>query len=136
MTDFKTLKLTRKPNQFLMAPMEMCGAATPHADCPEFPIPASELVEKLHEIVTAEDRVTVKSRDPERGTARYVQRSKLFRFPDIIDIQVIDLGENKSAFAAYSRAVYGYRDFGVNRNRISRWVGKLIRATGGTFEQD
>lgn len=136
MTDFKTLKLTRKPNQFLMAPMEMCGAATPHADSPAFDIPAGELAELLHKIVTAEDRVTVKARDAERGTAKYVQRSRLFRFPDVIDIQIIDLGEKQSTFAAYSRAVYGYRDFGVNRNRISRWVGEVLRATGGTFEQD
>ena len=55
----------------------------------------------------------------------YVQYSKLIGYPDTITVRFIDLGEGRSTLAIFSRAHYGYRDFGVNEARVRDWMRKL-----------
>ncbi len=61
-------------------------------------------------------------------SARYIQRTKIMRFPDTINVRIIDLGEGRSTIALYSRSQLGESDFGVNRARIERWLEKLEKA--------
>ena len=58
----------------------------------------------------------------------FCQRSLIFRFPDDIVAEIVELGDNKSTIAIYSASRCGYGDFGVNRRRMRRWLGKLTRA--------
>lgn len=51
-----------------------------------------------------------------------IQRSFLFRFPDIIQIEILDKPNNHSSFAIYSYSIYGYSDFGVNKKRVENWL--------------
>jgi len=55
----------------------------------------------------------------------YVQRTERLKFPDYISIKFIDLGDNTSTIAVYSRSRYGYADQGVNKARVDRWVKTL-----------
>jgi uncharacterized protein DUF1499 len=55
----------------------------------------------------------------------YIQRSTVLRFPDIVTVEFIDLGNDRSTLAIDSRARYGRSDFGVNRRRVSEWIGLL-----------
>ncbi len=128
--DFSTLKLGRKPNQYLMAPEGLCQAAKPHAASPVFGTPAADLFQHLIELARGEDRVSVTEVSEATLTAKLVARSKVFRFPDMIDCQVLPVDGNRSALAVYSRARYGVRDFGVNRARIEDWVRRLQGITG------
>ncbi len=54
--DFAELKLTDKPNQFLVCPPGSC-AATPHADSPVFGVSVEQLRERWREVVAAQPRV-------------------------------------------------------------------------------
>ncbi|MEC9347398.1 MAG: DUF1499 domain-containing protein [Pseudomonadota bacterium] len=128
MIDFATLKPGWRPNQFLMAPEGLCQAASPHATSPDFAVPPTELMQAFHTLALAEPRVTVRDDKRTDLAATYVQRSKFFRFPDIVDVRVFPRGEAGSTLAIYSRAVYGIRDFGVNERRVRDWVGKLADA--------
>lgn len=128
MIDFETLKPRWRPNWFLMAPDGLCQAARPHATSPDFAMPPAALMEAFHRLAMSEPRVTVTDDKRSDLRATYVQRSRVFRFPDIVDVQVIDLGGGRSTLAVYSRAVYGRRDFGVNAGRVRDWVARLSAA--------
>jgi len=69
--------------------------------------------------------VTQVASDESGFNARYVQRTKIMRFPDTVNVRFIDLGDGRSTIALYSRSQLGESDFGVNRARIERWLGKL-----------
>jgi Protein of unknown function (DUF1499) len=56
----------------------------------------------------------------------YIQRSPVLRFPDIVTVEFIDLGNDRSTLAIDSRSRYGKSDFGVNRRRVSEWM-RLLR---------
>ncbi len=126
--DFAALKLTDKPNQFLVCPPGLC-AADPHADSPVFDVSVEQLRERWHEVVATQPRVELLAEDEESQQFDYVQRSARFRFPDIITVRFISVAtyhsESQSTLAIYSRSVYGKGDFGVNRERIKAWLDIL-----------
>lgn len=125
MIEFETLELNWKPNQYLVAPENLCRNATPHAPAPRFDMPADMLLNRFRTVALAEPRVRVLEDDRKRSQMTFVQKTKVFRFPDIIDVLAISLPEDRSTIAVYSRAVYGIRDFGVNRRRVEAWLAKL-----------
>lgn len=124
--DFKTLKLTPKPNQYLIAPEGYCKNAKPHAIAKVYSVDAQTLEDTFADVALAEPRVTRKPADD--GQREFVQRSALLCFPDTITFEAIDLGEGKSTLAIYSRSKFGYSDLGVNRKRIEEWLKKLDAA--------
>ena len=122
--DFATLQRRDTPNQYLMCTNQLCKAYID--DLP--PIYGANVVEvrKTWEIILQrEPRVKELRRDPQATQIDYVQRSAFWRFPDIITIRFIAIGEKKTTIAIYSRSVYGQGDLGVNKARIRDWVGKL-----------
>jgi uncharacterized protein (DUF1499 family) len=52
----------------------------------------------------------------------YIQHSPVFRFPDIVTVEFVPLGPNRSSIAVYSRSRYGQYDFAKNRKRVERWL--------------
>jgi len=122
--DFSRLRLTDKPNQFLMCPPGHCGAA-PHADSPVFDVSVARLRDHWRDVLAVQPRVALLVEDAEGRQADYVQRSARFRFPDLITVRFISVSISKSTLAIYSRSVYGKSDFGVNRERIHAWLKTL-----------
>ncbi len=125
MIDFATLKLTRKPNQHLVAPEGLCGNAAPHAVSPRYTKSASDLMTAVKSVAMSEDRTTVVEEAMEQQHVVFVAKSKIFKFPDFIDVKAVDNGDGTSSLAIYGRAKLGYRDFGVNRKRIDGWLSRL-----------
>lgn len=130
MFEFETMKLGWRPNQFLMAPSGLCRVSKPHTLSPTFQVPVAELKQAFMAVVARQPRTEV----VEEGAnyAKLVQRSKLMRFPDDIDVRFVSLGNTDSTFAIYSRARYGIRDFGVNQARVRHWLGQLHEELNGT----
>ena len=58
---------------------------------------------------------------------RFVQRTRLLRFPDLIDVHVLPASAG-ATLALYSRSLLGRRDFGVNRARLWRWLAAMNAA--------
>lgn len=122
--DFKNLQRRDTPNQYLMCVNQLCSAYID--DLP--PIYGADLFEvrKAWEtLVQAEPRVRELRRNADATQIDYVQRSAFWRFPDIITIRFIPISDKKTTIAIYSRSVYGQGDFGVNKERVRDWVGKL-----------
>jgi uncharacterized protein (DUF1499 family) len=123
--DFAALKLTDKPNQFLMCPPGLC-AATPHADSPVFDVSIEQLRRRWRDVLAVQPHVELLAEDEEGQQFDYLQRSARFRFPDIVTVRFIAVSPAQSTLAIYSRSLYGKSDFGVNRERIDAWL-KMLR---------
>jgi uncharacterized protein (DUF1499 family) len=64
---------------------------------------------------------------PDARRLAYIQHSATFRFPDIIMVEFVPLGPERSSLAIFSRSRYGEFDFQKNRKRVERWLFLLER---------
>jgi uncharacterized protein (DUF1499 family) len=122
--DFASLRLGPRPNQFLMCPPDTC-AATGHAESPVFEVSAERLRERWREVVSVRQRVDLVAESTDGWQLDYVARSARFRFPDLVTVRFVSLSPERSTLAIYSRALYGRRDFGVNRARTEGWLAAI-----------
>ncbi len=79
------------------------------------------------EVIFGEKRLVSVAADPEPRRLVYIQHSAVFRFPDIVTVEFVRLGPNRSSIAIYSRSRYGEYDFSKNRKRVERWLVLLQR---------
>lgn len=130
--DFKSLRPNGGPNQWLVLPPGFAAAAAPQAESPVFSVAPRVLMQAVKQLATAEPRTELVHGDAGNGQAEFVARSRVFRFPDRITVAVFAMpgGADQSALAVWSRAVYGRRDFGVNRARVERWLARLSERFG------
>ena len=124
--DLLHLQRPRSPNTALAAP----AGFTPKPDVttPVYPMPPARLLETLAKVAAAQPRVFVQRQAPER--IDWVERTAIANFPDQISAQATPDGPDRSTLILYSRSIYGYGDFGVNRKRVDAWLAALNAATG------
>jgi uncharacterized protein (DUF1499 family) len=112
-----------KPS-FLACPPDYCSAVEA-VTSPVFEMPWDRLREYWIEMIAGEKRIVSVATDPRRFV--YIQHSPVFRFPDVVTVEFVPLGSNRSSIAAYSRSRYGKFDFSKNRKRVERWLVLLQR---------
>ncbi len=120
--DFAALIPDARPRRWLVLPPGFISAARPDAVSPVFACTREALMSAVDAVALAEAR-TVRLRDG-AGQAEYVQRSKVFKFPDRITVEAMDT-DGGAGLAAYSRAEIGYHDFKVNQRRLERWIAAI-----------
>ena len=115
---------TGKSNDFRTIPE---GFDAPDEDMvsPVFIASSTELAEAFDAMALAQPRTERVAGEPADFWITYVQRSRVFQFPDYISVWVVDLGDGRSSLAVYSRARYGWSDFGVNAARVRAWLDAL-----------
>lgn len=123
---FEVLKRRTSPNDSLACPQNICAAKSDLLP-PVFAVSAPDLQKAFAKVIASEPSVEQVASDDGGFTQRYVQRTKIMRFPDTIVVRFIDLGDGRSTIALYSRSQLGESDFGVNRARIERWLEKLLK---------
>ncbi|MEX3012010.1 DUF1499 domain-containing protein [Hoeflea sp. TYP-13] len=99
-------------------------------DC-EIPLPAfDETPANLNERLAGQ----IEARDPlarrvDDGKApdhlRYITYSPTMRFPDLINIEFVEMDDGRTGIIAYARAQLGKLDFGANRARLERYFEGL-----------
>jgi hypothetical protein len=109
---------------FLACPPGYC-AAPPGLRTPIFPVPWQRLREDWLKMIAAEPRVLPVVRSADGRRLVLIQHSLLFRFPDVVTVEFVALGPERSSVAVFSRSRYGRGDFGVNRARVERWLRLL-----------
>jgi hypothetical protein len=117
------------PNAFLACPPGYC-ATTEATPSPVFTLSANRLAAYWAEMIAEEPRLTQIAADPGQRRSVWLQRSTLFRFPDLVTVEFVALAPDRSSLALYSRARYGRYDFGVNRQRVLRWLSRLQQIAG------
>ena len=130
MLNLRDLRRPASPNHYLIAPEGFAGSR-PDEAAPAFDLPAKELYDRARRLVLAEPRTTPLEDAPERLAFEVRQRTPVWRFPDDITIEALPIGERRATLALYSRARCGYWDFGVNRRRARRWLGRVVEGAGG-----
>lgn len=105
---------------FLACPAGYCSIADAVIS-PVFDMPWDRLRDYWIEMVSGERRV-VRAADFAPRRYVYIQHSPLFRFPDIVTVEFVPLGPDRSSIALYSRSRYGEYDFAKNRKRVERWL--------------
>ena len=118
-----TAERTGKPNDYLVAPE---GAASAEIDAPSpvFETSPEDLMQRFDAALMAEPRTTRLAGSVEAGFATYVQRSRIFGFPDYISAKALSVPDG-AVLAIWSRARYGYGDMGVNEARVKRLLEAL-----------
>lgn len=122
--EFRTLTRRTTPNDALAAAPDLCPARSDVLP-PEFVGDAAALRTAFGTMLASETSIERVDADDAALTDRYVQRSALMRYPDTVVAQFFDRPGGRSTLALYSRSQIGRSDFGVNRARIERWLGKL-----------
>jgi uncharacterized protein (DUF1499 family) len=121
---FDTLQRSNKPNSYLVCPKHYC-TTTVDDTAPIFEVNIAELKTAWVKLIAAQPRIELLEMSSDHLTYQYVQRSFLFRFPDIINVKLIPINNHQSTLAIYSTAIYGYSDFNVNQNRVRNWLTAL-----------
>ncbi|WP_374447771.1 DUF1499 domain-containing protein [Stella sp.] len=124
---FETLVRRTTANDALACPPGLCAASSDFPP-PRLAMPAAELRRAFAAAIAAEPRLERVAADDAALTDRWVQRTRLMRFPDTIVARFVDLPDGRATLALYSRSQLGRDDFGVNRDRIARWLGRLEEA--------
>ncbi|MBT3395662.1 MAG: DUF1499 domain-containing protein [Alphaproteobacteria bacterium] len=122
--DFAEVQLERRPNRFLVCPtFDLCSELNDRTAI--FDAEVHELKARWDELVALEPRMELVLADEEKMQYVYIQRSQLFRLPDVFTVQFYDEGNFRSTLAIYSRGVYGSGDFGSNSSRVFRFIDGL-----------
>jgi len=116
--DFAHLKKLGHSEVFL-APAGF--AAPPDVVAPVFHVPPQKLYEVFQGMAAAQPRTYSLDTEPAALQAAWVVRSAAGNFPDIVELGVV-AEPGGSSFVLYSHAIYGWSDYGVNRNRAKKWM--------------
>ena len=127
--NFKNLQLRKTNNQHLVLPKEFVSLSLPSALSPKFSCDLEKLKIVFVDMIDKQPRISKKFFDDPKNKFRCIQKTKFFKFPDIIDIEFIEIDNNYSSIAIYSRSVYGYYDFNVNKNRVNLWLNILVKSS-------
>jgi len=121
--DMTHLQRPASPNTALAAP----AGTQPAADIatPPFAVSAEKLYQAVRAMAAAQPRTFLAAEFAANHQVHFVARSAVLNFPDLITAQVNAAGPDSSTLVLYSRSVYGYGDFGVNRKRLIAWLAAL-----------
>ena len=118
--DPATVRLSGKPNEYLAAPR---GTTADPADAETrlYPESPRALLARFDAIARAQTRTRVVAGDLDSLMITYMQRSRVFGFPDYLTVKAV-LMDGGAGLMIFSRARYGRSDFGVNRARVEAWL--------------
>jgi len=109
---------TGKPNDIRIRPAGAEIAA------PVFAEPPAALAARIAALALAEPRTRLLAGSPSLGHMTFVQRSRLWGFPDVITVETLP-APGGATLRLWSRSRFGYSDMGVNRARALRWLAGL-----------
>lgn len=115
------------PNDFLAALPGMTEAPA-DVGAETYDETPRDLLARFDAVVRAQPRVEVIAGSVDDLMITYMQRSRYIGFPDYITVKAIPVGEGASLIV-YSRSRYGRSDFGVNRKRVTEWLGAIGHST-------
>lgn len=118
--DIRSLQERTTPRDSLACPPGMCRVVADF-DAPRFTLSAEELIERVEKIISRQPRTRLQGAKDALKQRIFVQRTRIFRFPDTVWIQAVADG-TQSALIVYSRSNIGYWDMGTNKRRVRRFI--------------
>lgn len=126
MLNLKEFSPPASPNWHFVCPP---GEALPacRGTAPVFPVPLARLRAAFFEVASEEPRVALVADAPAENRYAFIQKTRLLKFVDEIDVAFVAVGEGGSSLFLLSRSRSGWWDLGVNRRRVARWLQALER---------
>ena len=122
--DLATLERPSSPNTYLVCPAERTRAAVDR-EPPIYELAPGELERVWLEALAEEPRLSRRDAEPARRRYLFVQRTPILRFPDVVQLEVLEVPPDGSTICLYSRSLYGYGDLAANRRRIEDWLARI-----------
>ncbi|SIO23759.1 Uncharacterized conserved protein, DUF1499 family [Rhodovulum sp. ES.010] len=97
---------------------------------PGYDVPPEALAEAIEAVALDEPRTERIGGSPDALWMTYVQRSRIFGFPDYISVKVLPKDDG-ATWAAFSRSRFGQSDLGVNAARLERWQNAVRQRLDG-----
>lgn len=119
-TNFDNPELPSAPHYCLACPN--CSGKR-HIKTSTYPLSAEQL--KQHWQTMIHDQPRTQKASDQGFKQRYIQRTAVFQFPDVIDVQFKPVDHQHSQLYILSQSVYGYYDFGKNCHRVKTWLNQL-----------
>ena len=116
---------TGAPNDYLVAP-EGATAAAPDRIAEVHAVPPRELLLAFDAVAMAAPRTERIAGSGEEWIT-YVQRSRIFGFPDYVSAKAVEL-PGGSSLVVWSRSRFGHGDLGVNQARVEDWLARVGEA--------
>ena len=118
--DFETLELTGERDEYLVCSLELCRKAQPHMVAKNYIVPLAELRKTLLRSIDRSPTYFRRSFDLAKQQFEFTERVPKTPYPDVVTIRFLNLGDNRSSVAIYSRSVVGRSDPGRNQDRVER----------------
>ena len=115
-------------NAFLACPPDYCRATA--APSPVLGMTPAKLAEAMRRLIAEQPNVFLVDAGAEARRFKLIQHTPLLRFPDIVTVEYVVLGSDRSSLAIYSRARYGKGDLGTNQRRVLAWLNRLQQLAG------
>ena len=113
-------RLRGKPKEGLAGPGGTT-AAPADAETRLYPGSPRALLARFDAIARAQTRTRVVAGDLDSLMITYMQRSRVFGFPDYLTVKAVVM-DGGAGLMIFSRARSGRSDFGVNRARVEAWL--------------
>ncbi len=120
--DFSQLHL-KGHSEFLVAPPGFIPKPGLAAEI--YTEPPQVLFQQLQDVAALQPLTYPLDTESQALQAAWVVRSRLWNFPDVIEIAVLPAPNNTSTLILYAHALYGYSDYGVNHTHAIRWLKDL-----------
>ncbi|KAJ1449293.1 hypothetical protein M885DRAFT_572994 [Pelagophyceae sp. CCMP2097] len=140
MLDLDDFSPRSTPNEYMAAPADACARFTDDAKreaSPIFPISVDELQREFEAMLRGRCAVPLYARPTLSDVAMrqfvYVERTPLFRFPDILNVRFLRLGDESSTLVLHSASVFGASDLGKNEQRVKEMIKSLSTLTDATM---
>lgn len=124
--DLAAIQRPASPNTALAGPAGFMP--TPDMPTRRYNVPPDRLFAAVRTVIAARPRTVPLGDDAGRWRTDHVERSMVFRFPDIVLAQVLAAGDGQSDLVLYSYSLKGRYDFGVNRRRVAAILSALDKA--------
>jgi uncharacterized protein (DUF1499 family) len=122
--DLATLERPASPNTYLVCPADRTTAAVDR-EPPVYDVAVDALEARWLDVLADEPRLTRRAADEAARRHLFVQRTPVFRFPDVIQLDFVEVPPDGATLCVYSRSVYGYGDMGKNRARVEGWFARV-----------
>jgi uncharacterized protein (DUF1499 family) len=124
--DLRTFERPESPNNALACLPGVCSAKA-DINTPVFSMDQRALMTRVRRTIANQLRTELIASDAGLNQLVFIQRSKVFGFPDTIWIQG-HASASGSSVIVYSRSNYGYADFGVNKETVRLWLAEIQAA--------
>ena len=116
--DFEALEPRSSPNEYLAAPLDaapLFNDTSKRIAAPTYPVSAEEFRTSFENALAKRQPLNGDfwakpvQEDTDAFASRfvYVERTPLFRFPDVVNVQFLDVGNGTSTLILHSASVYG-----------------------------